>query len=91
MSPSSGERSRFLAVLTLTVYQGPRKCDHDGYSDTLRYHSGGSKQPLQGRECPNKELITTLNLLLVWCQSRGAAENSGDGSRYNGRILLQSK
>jgi len=29
LSPSSGERSRFLENLTLIVLQGSRKCDHD--------------------------------------------------------------
>ena len=29
LGPSSGERSRFIAMLTLIVHQGSRKCDHD--------------------------------------------------------------
>ena len=66
LSPSIGERSLFPAVLTLIVYQGSRKRGHDGYSVARRYHSRGSKQTLQGRECPNKEKITILKSLLVW-------------------------
>ena len=44
LSPSSGERSRYLVVLMLIVHQGSRKCDHDGYSVARRYHRRGSKQ-----------------------------------------------
>ena len=50
LSPSIGERSLFLAVLTLIVHQGSRTCDQDGYSVARGYHSRGSKQALQGFE-----------------------------------------
>ena len=46
LSASSGEGSRYLAVLMLIVHQGSRKCDHDDYSVACRYHSRGSKQTL---------------------------------------------
>jgi len=56
------------------VYQGSRKCDHDGYSVARRYHTRGSKQTPQGCECPSKEKPTILKSFLVWCYPRGALE-----------------
>jgi len=91
LGPPSGERSRYLAVLMLTVHQGSGRCDNDGYSVARRYHSRGCKQTLQGCGCPNKEQTTALKSFSVWCHPRGAADKSGDGNRCNGRSLLQSK
>ena len=72
----------------LTLHQGSRKCDDDGSSTAHRWDRRGSKQTLQICECPNKEQITSLKSVLVWCHPRGATENK---NCCDGRILLQSK
>jgi hypothetical protein len=72
LSPTSSDRPLFIVVLMLVVHQG--RCDHDGYSVARRCNSRGSKQTLDGCECPNEDQIATLKSLLVWYHPRGAAE-----------------